>query len=695
MEVLGKLTALLQQALETREPEINLLDSFVDHWKGITNYYIETTDEYRPVKDTDIPWRLKQMLDILVYEEQQQQLQQEDTGPCMEYLLQHKVMETLCTLGKAEYPPGMIQQVLVFFTKVLSQVQKPLLHIINVYRPVQKLIALCGLPSSQTEKEEAHFMFVVCSRVKKDPNILSFILEKEPRAATPGPNCEGERGFIQTLTKLTQSTKSRVVQHAMESLVLLVSGAPEDTGRLLLETSPLCQLLSQRLCDLYKLIPCTLDPSDLQMQQAVQWRDLFNHQRTEESPSSPDSGHVTRFFCWLDFCDHLITHAPIVLSAQMARSLHNQWLTGVVQPQLLQMSEAGVLVHTTLLSCIARHTHSSALLGELILFLLGDDTEPEQRSDNHTHTLRYSLIQNCDHISDEISIATLRLFEELLQKPDKRILSNLALRNLERRCYATPMSSGVSMEERQGGAAESDVPEESEELEEDPFFSDALFSESEFGGVEPLSSRPCPPVNMPQAESVNSFLCLVPQEAKTSQHVPGTGYDTYVHDAYKMFKETSALCIDWGWPENILHSDMQPSAEFYEGHFLHVLFNRLGRILEQPYELNLQVTSVLSRISLFPHPHLHEYLLDPFLSLSPGGRSLFSALVRVIGELMQRIEHIPNISNKLVHIRKQLMGQEDETLVDHVTLLRGVIVLEEFCKELAAIAFIKLPTEAQ
>uniref|UniRef100_A0AAY4DDY6 FHF complex subunit HOOK-interacting protein C-terminal domain-containing protein n=1 Tax=Denticeps clupeoides TaxID=299321 RepID=A0AAY4DDY6_9TELE len=665
MEVLGKLTALLQQALETREPEINLLDSFVDHWKGITNYYIETTDEYRPVKDTDIPWRLKQMLDILVYEEQQQQLQQEDTGPCMEYLLQHKVMETLCTLGKAEYPPGMIQQVLVFFTKVLSQVQKPLLHIINVYRPVQKLIALCGLPSSQTEKEEAHFMFVVCSRVKKDPNILSFILEvmrtliklKEPRAATPGPNCEGERGFIQTLTKLTQSTKSRVVQHAMESLVLLVSGAPEDTGRLLLETSPLCQLLSQRLCDLYKLIPCTLDPSDLQMQQAVQWRC---------SPSSPDSGHVTRFFCWLDFCDHLITHAPIV------SQLCIDWIKFTLTCEV--MSEAGVLVHTTLLSCIARHTHSSALLGELILFLLGDDTEPEQRSDNHTHTLRYSLIQNCDHISDEISIATLRLFEELLQKPDKRILSNLALRNLERRCYATPMSS---------------------ELEEDPFFSDALFSESEFGGVEPLSSRPCPPVNMPQAESVNSFLCLVPQEAKTSQHVPGTGYDTYVHDAYKMFKETSALCIDWGWPENILHSDMQPSAEFYEGHFLHVLFNRLGRILEQPYELNLQVTSVLSRISLFPHPHLHEYLLDPFLSLSPGGRSLFSALVRVIGELMQRIEHIPNISNKLVHIRKQLMGQEDETLVDHVTLLRGVIVLEEFCKELAAIAFIKLPTEAQ
>lgn len=29
--------------------------------------------------------------------------------------------------------------------------------------------------------------------------------------------------------------------------------------------------------------------------------------------------------------------------------------------------------------------------------------------------------------------------------------------------------------------------------------------------------------------------------------------------------------------------------------------------------------------------------------------------------------------------------------VDHMPLLKGVIILEEFCKELAAIAFVKLP----
>lgn len=39
---------------------------------------------------------------------------------------------------------------------------------------------------------------------------------------------------------------------------------------------------------------------------------------------------------------------------------------------------------------------------------------------------------------------------------------------------------------------------------------------------------------------------------------------------------------------------------------------------------------MLSHLAAFPHPHLHEYLLDPYLNLAPGCRSLFSVLVRVM-----------------------------------------------------------------
>ncbi|GLD57814.1 protein FAM160B2-like isoform X3 [Lates japonicus] len=113
----------------------------------------------------------------------------------------------------------------------------------------------------------------------------------------------------------------------------------------------------------------------------------------------------------------------------------------------------------------------------------------------------------------------------------------------------------------------------------------------------------------------------------------------------------------------------------------------------QPYELNLQLTAVLSRLSAFNHPLLHEYLLNPYIHLSHCSRSLFSVLIRVMGELMQRIQQISNLTDRLLNHRRHLLGLNHNTGLEHLTLLRGVIVLEEFCKELAAIAFVKLPLD--
>ncbi|XP_061116189.1 FHF complex subunit HOOK-interacting protein 2B [Conger conger] len=745
MDMFSKLTNLFQQALETREPSINLLESFVDHWKGITNYYIETTDETTPAKQTDIPWRLKQMLDILVYEEEQQET--EETGPCMEYLLQHKLLETLCTLGKAQYPPGMSQQVLAFFSKLLIQVQQPMLHIINVYRPVQKLIRLCALPGSQTEKEEAQFLFVICSRLKQDPYVLNYILEikrdepikksrstsgdgvgiqsaespspeKEPssplRGCTapdtlqceqPGPSsapeqpqnlaCPSSNNLIHALIHLTKSQKSRVALKAQEGLSVLVNIPKEETALCLAESTSLCQLLAGRLCELYSLVPSSLDPMDLYGFPQVHWRDRFSQGCLEKTLTFPGSEDIVAFLGWLDFCDNLAEEAQKVLSVKLAEAIHHQWLTAVVQPQLLQISEAGILLSTALLSCAVRHIAAPALLDQLVLFLLGRQSESELRSGTDSHTLRHQLIERCDHISDEISMSTLRLFEELLQKPHEHIAFNLVLRNLEQRGYMAAVPGGA--EDRH--TADPEPPEESEALEEDPFFTD-MYPEEEFhssGQLLSLPPRQVEPRATGQervADVVNSFLCLVPQEAKTSQHVQGAGYDTYVHDAHELFKECTAFSLQWGWPASLKPPEPLPAGlDFYEGHFLKVLFDRLAGILEQPYELNLQVTSVLSRLAVLPHPHLHEYLLDPYISLAPGSRSLFSVLIRVIGDLMQRIQHIPNFTERLVHVRKQLMALEPEMVTDHMTLLKGVIVLEEFCKELAAIAFVKLPLE--
>nr|XP_060509316.1 FHF complex subunit HOOK-interacting protein 2B isoform X1 [Panthera onca] len=740
--MLSRLGALLQEAVGAREPSIDLLEAFVEHWKGITHYYIESTDENTPAKKTDIPWRLRQMLDILVYEERQQTAAGE-AGPCLEYLLQHKILETLCTLGKAEYPPGMRQQVFQFFSKVLAQVQHPLLHYLNVHRPVQKLLRLGGtVPGSQTEKEEVQFTTVLCSKIQQDPALLTYILEgkkivsrkkssKEPitlpreaasiqdkdhphskspdmspckaqalttqlPAETEEPDGGvGESNLITSLIGLCKSKKGRVALKAQENLLLLVSVASQAAATYLVHSSPCCPAIVEHLCQLYQSMPTFLDPADIAALEGISWR---LPSAPSDEASFPGKEALAAFLGWFDYCDHLITEAHVVVADALAKAVAEKLFMEILQPHLLHVSEQSVLTSTALLTAMLRQLRSPALLQEAVAFLLGADPQPAAPEDG-PRSLCAHLIGHCDHLSDEISITTLRLFEELLQKPHEQVLRSLVLCNLEGRHYVAR------------GSPEPESYEDTLDLEEDPYFTDGFLNSSFQPSAKP---PPAPATNSDGKTAVTeivnrvlslSFLCLVPEEAKTSAFLEETGYDTYVHDAYGLFQECSSRVAPWGWPLGPTPLDLhEPERPFFEGHFLRMLFDRMSRILEQvvnrtgpwlqgykPYSLNLQVTSVLSRLALFPHPLIHEYLLDPYINLAPGCRSLFSVLVRVIGDLMQRIQRVPQFPGKLLLVRKQLMGQVPGEQLDHQTLLQGVVVLEEFCKELAAIAFVKFP----
>uniref|UniRef100_A0A8C8S5D8 Family with sequence similarity 160 member B2 n=1 Tax=Pelusios castaneus TaxID=367368 RepID=A0A8C8S5D8_9SAUR len=745
--MLSRLGALLQQAVEAQEPSFDLLEAFTEHWKGLTHYYVETTDENTPVKETDIPWRLKQMLDILVYEEKQHPAG--ETGPCLEYLLQHKILETLSTLGKAEYPPGMRQQVFLFFSRVLGQMQHPLLHYLNVHRPVQKLLqlssnALCPV----TEKEEMQFTAVLCVKIKQDPALLMYILEgknllteqKPPEqlcspqgeagcrqgeslstngevTASPEQDREGrvgntsrtsqegkpknsvsssspprkEKNLISSLINLCKSQKSRIALKAQENLLLVISVAQPAAATYLVQNSALSSLVTDHLCDLYNTVPTSADPADITSLERVSWR--LQNNSTDEG-SFPGKESLDAFFGWLDYCDHLVREAHPVVAAALTDAISKKLFQGILRPQLLQMSELGILTSTAMLTAMVRQISAPVLLQETVIFLLGTERGPEAITDSPQHLLRSQLIEHCNHLSDEISLTTLRLFEELLRKPHEHVLYNLVLRNLEERSYIVHHQLG--QEDR--GIQEQEHYEDALELEEDPYFTDGLPDAGFRPSEKPTPSSLWGPARPDEKTEVNeiilSFLSLVPDEAKTSACLEEAGYDTYVHDALGLFHECCATVSSWNWPQAPKPLETcDPQAVFYEGHFLKVLFDRMTRILDQPYGLNLQVTSVLSRLALFPHPHLHEYLLDPYLNLAPGCRTLFSVLVRVIGDLMQRIQRVSQFPATLLLIRRQLMGLVPGEQIDHLTLLQGVVVLEEFCKELAAIAFVKFSPE--
>ncbi|XP_015504140.1 protein FAM160B2 [Parus major] len=675
--MLSRLGALLQQAVETREPSVDLLEAFTEHWRGITGYYLEATDESTPALRTDIPWRLRQLLDILVYEERQRPAG--EPGPCLEFLLQHKLLETLATLGKAEYPPGMRQQVLLFFSRVLGQLQQPLLHYLSVHRAVQKLLQLQNVKSILDGSR--------APEPRDSPREED--LEHPPGTAASSPPAQPsparrDRSLVTCLLGLCQSKKSRVALKARENLLLLAGLRQEAAASCLVRGSALCQLLAGHLCDLYSAVPAGTDPADVLAMDRGSWRAQGDG---DGDGAFPGKESLAEFLSWLDFVDELVMGAHPLVADAITEAVEEKFFQGILQPQLLQMSELAVLGTTAVLTGTVRQLRSPALLHRLVLFLLGPQRHPETPGDT-PHPLRAQLIDRCDHLCDEISLASLRLFEELLRKPHEHVAHNLVLRNLEARAYLQRGPHGP--EER--GPPETEPEEDGLDLEEDPYFTDGF--PDNFGATKNSSPASTPSGKGQASEVVSSFLCLVPEEAKTSSCMEEGGYDTYVHDALAMVQACRASAAPWGWPSSPWPLDScQPAVAFYEGHFLKVLFDRLSRILDQPYSLNLQVTSVLSHLAAFPHPHLHEYLLDPYLNLAPGCRSLFSVLVRVIGDLMQRLQRVPHSRAKLLLVRQQLLGLVPGEQMDHTVLFKGVVVLEEFCKELAAIALVKGPPE--
>lgn len=737
----SKFTSILQHAVEALAPSLPLQEDFVYHWKAITHYYIETSDDKAPVTDTNIPSHLEQMLDILIQEEGERE--SGETGPCMEYLLHHKILETLYTLGKADCPPGMKQMVLSFYTKLLGRIRQPLLPHINVHRPVQKLIRLCGeVLAAPTENEEIQFLCIVCAKLKQDPYLVNFFLEnkgkradsKEPAAeglredlsspdtgqpqipslgqdgsvsnassptegaSSPSNNTGSNYNLVSSLLNLTKSPDGRIVVKACEGLMLLVSLPEAAAAKSVTESTELCQLLTDRLAAFYQALPQSMDPLDIETVESVNWGlDVYNLK--EDAALFTGKRALISFLSWLDYCDQLIKEAEKTAAAALARAVRERFFVAVMEPQLMQTSEVGILTSTALLNRIIRQVTSEALLQETIYFLLGEEVGPETPTSITQIPLRHRLIEHCDHLSDEISIMTLRLFEQLLQKPCQHVLQNLVLRSLDERNYVEnkPQEEREEREHMENGQ-----PHDAVDLEEDPLFSDLspdpkLPSPDWLSCSPPQSTEHSKPDGKTEVHKiVNSFLCLVPDEAKSSYQVEGTGYDTYLRDAHRQFRDYCGICQRWDWrssPKPIEKCNLD--SPFFEGHFLKVLFDRMGRILDQPYDVNLQVTSVLSKLSLLPHPHLHEYLLDPYINLAPGCRSLFSVIVRVVGDLMLRIHRIPEFTPKLLLVRKRLLGLEPEGLsIDHVTLLEGVIVLEEFCKELAAIAFVKFHASA-
>ncbi|KAI7907351.1 Retinoic acid induced 16-like protein-domain-containing protein [Cokeromyces recurvatus] len=137
------MSMFLSKLLSGRNVAKTKLELLSEAWTNIQKYY-ETADD--PLKDavdlTPIPNSLQNIIKLIQAEEVEFQRASGslETGPCLEYLLQKRVLEELVEFAKVDTPFGMRIHCLRFFCSLVTNVHAQLLPERAVHVPLQKLI---------------------------------------------------------------------------------------------------------------------------------------------------------------------------------------------------------------------------------------------------------------------------------------------------------------------------------------------------------------------------------------------------------------------------------------------------------------------------------------------------------------------------------------------------------------------------
>jgi len=422
--MLGRLSNFMNQTLEALAPSQSNLDDFEFHWRATTGYFLENRDAKAPLKSTAIPGHLDSMLDILSEEESRffeshsggsksssssssssassrarpslaTSPSVAATGPCMEFLLQNKILETLYTLSRADCPPGMRHKVLDFFTKLLSRVRQPILPHVHVYKPVQRLVESCGrVRAGPNELEEILFLCTLVAKLKQDSYLVNFFLEapeeefpasrkksststKRPenlsKASSPvstavvdassnvstlstaidvvSDDSSDDFALVTSLLSLSESPDAQVSIKACEGLLLVASLPEADAARILVDKTDFTSALTRRLIKAYRGLPTELTLAQL---------DPLTNEAAETHwglrwGSGDDGGggggvmgaagsdsinpavkrRLNSFLSLFDYVDQLMNEAYPAVSEALATKIKTDFLEDVLEAHLL------------------------------------------------------------------------------------------------------------------------------------------------------------------------------------------------------------------------------------------------------------------------------------------------------------------------------------------------------------------------
>lgn len=691
-------------------PRMSPLEEFICQWESFSGFFSEEQNKNRQlcqcrIETTNLSSKLSEMLNILIEEQAAFTSAKKDATeicPTLEFVLQNKILDTLASIAQADSPLGISPRLLLFFTKLITD-SKTTGLIPLISQPLNKLIYICGKTyAGPYESNEMTFLDSLTDKIYRNPDCLNFFLHD----SFP---------LINALLALLLSPDSEIGRKAGEAIIKLISLNNVIADKVICEQTAFCGKIIEQIISSYNVIPRSLNPKEVEAAIYTFRSDSVSH--------STFTSSMRKFLCflkWFTIFDMLIYHSGnTTLVKTMLSQFRLEFLESCILPDLTgdgftDETDAidNVFLTTVLLSNCLRNTESYVLFNLISEFLtISDKVDVNIPSRLKNYTLLPMLLKRCNlsaqnlcddeqERSKSIKLAgvTLQLFEDILLRPSRNVMNFLVIDHLRKKDYLDLTRSDENEDSFEPFLDKFVVPDVLDHL-------NSVANETS----KHINVLAAPTVVLAKQNAmIYYFSSLIPTELKFNRENESSDYVAYLKEAIKGVNIFLISCYaHWSTDQNEEDSSVQPSNNLLdeaapscsEGPFLRMIFDNLSSMLSLPYEINIQIFSLIAKLSLIPDEHVNEYLLDPTTPLNSSSRSLFSVLCKLVEELQIAVQGITNLGKRFVATKKSLLGEsltEEERLLceEHDAqkigvILQSLIVVDEFCKEVICIIFAK------
>ncbi len=563
-------------------------------------------------------------------------------GPCMEHFLKERMFETLCSLGVKDIPAGIRKLMMTIVTDFLTELQQGVLQHNSIHKGVMALTIACQKCADTERSALMDLIGVTLQRLAQRPQLCGFFFGTDAhQMASTAPVFMP----IHVLLPLLATVRGSVARRASTALCTALAMRDSGVDSYVESRSNLVELLVAQVAQSYELA----------LSRGTQAR---RHAAVAAPTNDTTGGYDalardaadalrTAFAICVDVVD---TQHPI--ADALVEALQDKVFILLVGPTLMKSDEHLASV-AALLTCDLLDIARGRVLGALIELIIGSFSDDDANAPDSL--LWATVCKRINATAEATGRASLHLVTSLLSAPRSLILDGVVRRRLLARTHIATGSTARLSLTADGQAV------------------------------------------------ITAFLQLFPGQ----QYGSDTEYTEYLADARARIRTVRVGAPPRPVPDVVRSAVAEPDASsnsaaqrlatprgtrFSAGALVDALLEALANCTRHSYTYNLSLTAAIAALAHYDDPLLNDFLLNPAAQLQPGVLSLYATLLKLSSDAERRFAAAPHLQTRLAAARKDLNGSVSGTAeeMEEQTFLRAVVVLVEFCKELASIVQIKV-----